>query len=220
MVGSTALGERLDPEALRLVMSRWFALAEATLERHGGTVEKFIGDAVMAVFGVPLVHEDDALRAVRAAVELQSQLEQLNSELLLSPGIRLDVRAGITTGEVVAAADDVRQNLVTGDVVNTAKRLEEAAGAGEILLGAVTAQLVEGAATIHPVAPLVAKGKPLPVETWKLAPWSDRRRSPSPQRRLSGRSPTAAPTPSDHNRSRREAALLRPRLRARPAGHR
>ena len=168
VVGSTALGERLDPEALRLVMSRWFALAEATLERHGGTVEKFIGDAVMAVFGVPLVHEDDALRAVRAAVELQSQLEQLNSELLLSPGIRLDVRTGITTGEVVAAADDVRQNLVTGDVVNTAKRLEEAAGAGEILLGAVTAQLVEGAATIHPVAPLVAKGKSLPVEAWQV----------------------------------------------------
>src|SRR3954447_6592589 len=141
VVGSTALGERLDPEALRLVMSRWFGLAEAALERHGGTVEKFIGDAVMAVFGVPTVHEDDALRAVRAALELQEELERLNAELASVPGIRLDVRTGITTGEVVADIGSSRQNFVTGDIVITAKRLEEVAGPGEILIGSVTAEL-------------------------------------------------------------------------------
>ena len=168
VVGSTALGERLDPEALRLVMSRWFALAELSLERHGGTVEKFIGDAVMAVFGVPLVHEDDALRAVRAALELQGELARLNEELAIAPGIRLDVRTGITTGEVVADTSGARQNLVTGDVVITAKRLEEVAGPGEILLGAVTAQLVAGAAELEQMAPLAAKGKSLPLEAWRV----------------------------------------------------
>src|SRR6478752_5122150 len=89
VVGSTALGERLDPEALRLVMSRWFALAEHSLERHGGTVEKFIGDAVMAVFGVPLVHEDDALRAVRAAWEIREALAAKNVELEAERGIAI-----------------------------------------------------------------------------------------------------------------------------------
>src|SRR3954468_12768069 len=115
VVGSTALGERLDPEALRLVMSRWFGLAEAALERHGGTVEKFIGDAVMAVFGVPTVHEDDALRAVRAALELRSALGGLNDELQASYGTRLELRMGVNTGEVVTGTEE---RLATGDAVN------------------------------------------------------------------------------------------------------
>ena len=114
VTGSTALGERLDPETLRSVMAEYFAVARAAIERHGGTVEKFIGDAVMAVFGVPTVREDDALRAVRAALELRD-------------GAELDVRIGVNTGEVVTGTGET---LVTGDAVNVAARLEQAAGAG------------------------------------------------------------------------------------------
>ena len=96
------MGERLDPESLRRVMSRYFGEMRAVLERHGGTVEKFIGDAVMAVFGIPTVHEDDALRAVRAAVEMREALEALNKELERDHGVTLAARIGVNTGEVVA----------------------------------------------------------------------------------------------------------------------
>src|ERR1700675_4616246 len=101
VTGSTALGERLDSESLRRVMERYFTLARSVLERHGGTVEKFIGDAVMAVFGVPVVHEDDALRAARAALEMRNTLVDLNEELQQRWGVRLGVRTGLNTGEVV-----------------------------------------------------------------------------------------------------------------------
>src|SRR5919201_410952 len=101
VAGSTALGERLDPELLRRVMQRYFEEMRAVLERHGGTVEKFIGDAVMAVFGVPTVHEDDALRAVRAAVELRDALRELNEDLDRQWGLALQIRIGVNTGEVV-----------------------------------------------------------------------------------------------------------------------
>ena len=102
LVGSTALGEQLDPESLRLVMDRYFGEMSAILERHGGTVEKFIGDAVMAVFGIPVLHEDDALRAVRAAAEMRDALVPLNDELERERGVRIQVRVGVNTGEVVA----------------------------------------------------------------------------------------------------------------------
>src|SRR6266704_6256125 len=98
VTGSTALGEQLDPESLREVIQRYFAEMRTVIERHGGTVEKFIGDAVMAVFGVPQVHEDDALRAVLAAVEMRRALAGLNAEI----GYRLQIRIGVNTGEVVA----------------------------------------------------------------------------------------------------------------------
>ena len=101
VTGSTALGERLDPESLRRVLARYFELASQVVERHGGVVEKFIGDAVMAVFGVPQVHEDDALRAVRAAAELREALEALNAELERDYATSLSVRIGVNTGEVV-----------------------------------------------------------------------------------------------------------------------
>jgi class 3 adenylate cyclase len=133
VVGSTALGEQTDPEALRRTMRRWFDEARTVLERHGGTVEKFIGDAVMAVFGVPRAHEDDALRAVRAAAELREALEHSD----------VDARIGVNTGEVVAAAGD--EALVTGDAVNVAARLEQAAGTNEILIGEATERLVRDA---------------------------------------------------------------------------
>src|SRR5919204_6479923 len=135
---STALGERLDPETLRSVMSRFFAAMSAVLERHGGTVEKFIGDAVMSVFGIPELHEDDALRAVRAATELRQALSQLNEELEREFAVRIGIRVGVNTGEVVAGDGTGGQMLVTGDAVNVAKRLEESARTGEILVGEPT----------------------------------------------------------------------------------
>src|ERR1700751_593288 len=104
--GSTALGERIDPESLRRVMARYFETAKAIVERHGGMVEKFIGDAVMAVFGVPAVHEDDALRAVRAADELRGGLGELNDELETGYGTRLELRMGVNTVEVVTGTDE------------------------------------------------------------------------------------------------------------------
>jgi class 3 adenylate cyclase len=120
VAGSTALGERLDPETLRRVMRRYFEEIEAVVVRHGGTVEKFVGDAVMAVFGVPQVHEDDALRAVRAAAEIRRRLPAVAAEL----GVELSFRTGVNTGEVVVGAG---QTLATGDAVNVAARLEQAA---------------------------------------------------------------------------------------------
>ena len=124
MTGSTTLGERLDSESLRRVMERYFTLAREVLERHGGTVEKFIGDAVMAVFGIPVVHEDDALRAARAAHELREELAGLNADLLGEFGTELQVRIGVNTGEVVTSQGGT---LATGDAVNVAARLEQAA---------------------------------------------------------------------------------------------
>ena len=158
LAGSTALGEQLDPEPLRELMGAWYEAMRTAVERHGGTVEKFIGDAVMAVFGVPQVHEDDALRAVRAAVEMQAAAAAL--------GAGLGVRVGVNTGEVVTG--DAATTLVTGDAVNTAKRLEEAAGEGEILIGAVTRRLVAHATRLEPVDAIAAKGKRAPVEAWRV----------------------------------------------------
>jgi len=122
LVGSTALGEQLDPEALRSVQTRYFDAARTALERHGGTVEKFIGDAVMAVFGVPMLREDDALRAARAGLDLRVALERLNAELALTSHLMLRTRTGINTGEVVVGGERATadQRLATGDAVNTA----------------------------------------------------------------------------------------------------
>ncbi|HEX9381176.1 MAG TPA: adenylate/guanylate cyclase domain-containing protein [Gaiellaceae bacterium] len=168
VAGSTPLGERLDPESLREVMSRYFERMGAVLERHGGTVEKFIGDAVMAVFGMPELHEDDALRAVRAATELRQALAGLNDELERELGVRIGIRVGVNTGEVVAGDGTGGQLLVTGDPVNVAKRLEEAARTGEILVGEATRRLVENAAVLEPRDELTVKGKAEPVVAWNV----------------------------------------------------
>jgi class 3 adenylate cyclase/tetratricopeptide (TPR) repeat protein len=165
VTGSTALGERLDPESLRRVLARYFELASKVVERHGGVVEKFIGDAVMAVFGVPQVHEDDALRAVRAAAELREALEALNGELERDYATSLSVRMGVNTGEVVTGTEE---RLATGDAVNVAARLEQAAQPGEILVGADTVGLVRDAVTVEAVPPLDAKGKSEPVPAYRL----------------------------------------------------
>jgi class 3 adenylate cyclase len=156
LVGSTALGESTDPEALRSRMRRYFEDLRVILERHGGSVEKFVGDAVMAVFGIPISHEDDALRAVRAATEMRDAITAHS----------LEARIGINTGEVVVGGEG--ETLVTGDAVNVAARLEQAAGSGEILIGSETRVLVRDAVRADATEPLALKGKSEPVAAYLL----------------------------------------------------
>jgi class 3 adenylate cyclase len=165
VTGSTALGERLDPESFRQVMRRYFEAARAVIEGHGGTVEKFIGDAVMAVFGVPVVHEDDALRAVRAAAGLREEIAVLNGQLEADFGASVSVRTGVNTGQVVTGTGE---RLATGDAVNLAARLEQAAAPGEIVIGPQTWRLVRDAVEAEPLAPLALKGKSAPVAAYRL----------------------------------------------------
>ena len=159
VVESTALGERTDPELVRRVMSRFFDEMRAVIERHGGTVEKFAGDEIMAVFGVPSVHEDDAVRAVRAASEMRSELRRLNDELEQAFGVTLVIRMGVDTGEVVAGDPTSGQTFVTGESVNLAKRLQQAAPPGEILIGKATYPLVKDAVEVGPAQRFSVKGK-------------------------------------------------------------
>ena len=163
---STGLGERLDPESVRSALGRWFEAAREVIESYGGTVEKFIGDAVMAVFGIPQAHEDDAVRAVSAADRLRVALARLNDELEGERGLRLAIRVGVNTGEVVTG--DGGGTLVTGDAVNIAKRLEEAAANGDIIVGEATRVLAQGAASFQQLEPLAAKGKSERVRAWRL----------------------------------------------------
>jgi class 3 adenylate cyclase/tetratricopeptide (TPR) repeat protein len=164
----TGLGERLDPESLRRLMSRYFEEMRLVVERHGGTIEKFIGDEIMAVFGVPQLHEDDALRAVRAAAEMRAALDPLNDELEQAWGVRLRTRTGVNTGEVVAEDPAAGSSFVTGDTVNLAKRLEQAARPGEILIGKATYPLVKDAVTAGPLQSFPVKGKGEPVSPLRL----------------------------------------------------
>jgi class 3 adenylate cyclase len=168
LVGSTALAERVDSETVREIMVRYFELARTAIERHGGMVEKFAGDAVMAVFGVPVAHEDDAVRAVRAASELQAATAALNQELAARHGSRIALRIGLNTGEVVVGDATARQSVVTGDAVNVAARLEQHAGAGETLIGEATYRLVRDVVDAVPVEPIQAKGKSKPVRAVRL----------------------------------------------------
>jgi len=155
VVGSTALGESTDPETLRALLARYFERMNEIVGRHGGTVEKFIGDAVMAVFGVPLAHEDDALRACRAAVEMREAL----------PNLGVQGRIGVMTGEVVTGTEE---RLATGDVVNVAARLQQAAQPGEVLLGEATLELVRDTVEVEALEALDLKGKAQPVPAYRL----------------------------------------------------
>jgi class 3 adenylate cyclase/tetratricopeptide (TPR) repeat protein len=168
VIDSTPLGERLDAETYRRVISRYFIEVSRVLEHHGGTVEKFIGDAVMAAFGIPIVHEDDALRAVRAASELREALAALNEQLRAEYGVELGMRTGINTGEVIAGDPSDGHAFATGDAVAVAQRLEAAASPGEILIGDTTHRLVRNAVLTEPLAPLDLKGKSEPVRAWRL----------------------------------------------------
>ena len=166
--GSTGLGETLDPEALRHVLSRYFAEMQLVVERHEGIVSKFIGDAVMAVFGIPLAHEDDALRAVRAAAEMRERLAELNQEFASSWGVTVAVRTGVNTGEVLTAEPGAAPAFVVGDAVNTAARLEQLAQPNEVLIGEDTYRLVHEAVVAELVGPLELRGKTVAVPTWRL----------------------------------------------------
>jgi class 3 adenylate cyclase len=173
VTGSTALGERLDPESLRDVQARYFEAMRTAIERHGGTVEKYAGDAVMAVFGIPQLHEDDALRAARAAADMREGLAALNKELGRDRGVTIQVRIGVNTGEVVAGASATDPAIVTGDAVNVTARLEQQASPGEILLGDPTYRLVREAVEAEPVEPLELRGKAERVPAWRLLPIHD-----------------------------------------------
>jgi class 3 adenylate cyclase/tetratricopeptide (TPR) repeat protein len=168
LVGSTVLGESLDAEALRYVTGRYFDTMRTAVERHGGTVEKFIGDAVVALFGVPQVREDDALRAVRAAADMRAAPTQLNDELQRDLAVALQIRIGVNTGEVIVGERRAGGSPATGDAVNVAARLEQPAGPGEVLIGDSTRRLVREAVTVEPVEPLQLKGKAGPVAAWRL----------------------------------------------------
>ena len=165
LAGSTALGEAVDSERLRSLLARYFERMKDILERHGGTVEKFIGDAIMAVFGVPVAHEDDALRAVRAAAEMRSALPELG----------LEGRIGVMTGEIVTGTEE---RLATGDAVNVAARLEQAAPPGGVLIGQPTLRLVRDAVEVEAGEPLALRGKTEPVAAYRLVAVRD-----TPERR-------------------------------------
>ena len=172
LADSTNLGEQLDPESLRRVMSRYYEEMSRTVERHGGTAAKFIGDAVMAVFGMPVVHEDDALRAVRAAAEMSPALDRLNRELedaVGRPPRDPDRASTPARSSCASRARRVGRRRRGGrDAVNVAARLEQAAPAGEVLIGADTHRLVRDAVDAEAVEPLEVKGKARPVRAYRL----------------------------------------------------
>jgi class 3 adenylate cyclase/ketosteroid isomerase-like protein/predicted ester cyclase len=164
LVGSTALQEALDAESVRRVMTRFYDAMRAVVKRHDGAIQKFIGDAVVVVFGAPVGREDDALRAVRCAAAMVGELARLNDELEPVWGVRLQVRTGVNTGELVVN----QEGIFVGDTMNTAARLEQAAGAGEVMVGEGTWRLVRHKVELEELAPLDLKGKSQPVRVWRL----------------------------------------------------
>jgi class 3 adenylate cyclase/tetratricopeptide (TPR) repeat protein len=168
VVDSTTLGELLDPESVHRLLERYSEIAREILERHGGEIEKFIGDAVVAFFGLTELHEDDALRAVRAAVELRQEVRALADELKRSNGIELAVRIGVNSGDIFVGGGAGREIFATGDSVNVAARLEQAADAWDILLGDRTYRLVQVVVRAEPLKPLEVKGRVAPVQAWRL----------------------------------------------------
>ncbi len=173
LVGSTGLAERLDAEAVRALLEQYFALAARAIEAHGGTLERLIGDGLLAVFGLDPTHEDDALRAVRAGLELRAALEELEPEAEGRWGGPLGVRIGINTGEVVVGETGEGVRTVIGDAVNVAARLEQDALPGQILIGAVTQGMVAAWAELEPLEPLELRGKREPVPAWSVVAVDD-----------------------------------------------
>ncbi len=178
LVGSTELGERLDPETLRDALDRYFDAARTAVERHGGLIEKFIGDAVLAVFGIPTLHEDDAVRGVRAARAMQAALIAVNEELERDFGVRLRTRTGVNTGEVITGDPSAGQRFVTGDAVNVAARLQQAAEPDTILVGEATYRLAIHAGAFERLPGLDLKGKAAPIVAHRLLALTDPEGSP------------------------------------------
>jgi len=168
LVGFTPLSERLDAEDVAAIQDAYFAVTRETIERYGGVVEKFIGDAVMAAFGIPRARDDDAERAVRAGLSLIGAVEQLGARLGLEPGA-LQLRVGVNSGEVVYAVDGPDAGRITGDTVNTAARLQTASQPNRVLVGQVTALAVGDAIELHGPSPVELKGKAEPVHACLVA---------------------------------------------------
>jgi class 3 adenylate cyclase/tetratricopeptide (TPR) repeat protein len=186
VTGSTELGERLDAERLREVMDAFFAAMREEIEGEGGTVEKFIGDAVMAAFGVPAAHEDDPARAMRAAHRMRKRLGSLNAEIVRSHEVRLEMRIGVNTGEVLAVtAPRPGEAMVTGDAVNAAARLEQAAEPGQVLVGERTARAARGF-RFREQGPLELKGKSEPISAFQLVEEEEEPPPGQPERGIPG----------------------------------
>ena len=170
IIGSTPLAAGLDPEDMRAILAAYFNLMATQIHKHGGTVEKYIGDAVMAVFGMPIAHEDDPDRAIRAALDMQRALADFNAQrLALDPeATRLQMRIGITTGEVAAPAGGLQRQdfLITGDAVNVAARLQQVANPDTILVGERTYLATRDVFDFHALAPLQLRGKAQPLRAW------------------------------------------------------
>jgi DNA-binding SARP family transcriptional activator len=182
VVESMALGERLDAEALASVQRLYFEAVSAAIARHGGTVEKYAGDAVMAAFGVPISHEDDALRAARAAFEIEEGVEALNERLAHDHDVSLAIRIGIAAGEVVSTSVEGGQRFVAGDPVGIAARLQHEAGPGEVVIGEVVARLIDHAASLEPRGSLEIPGRQKPFAMFTLREISPA--APAYERRL------------------------------------
>jgi DNA-binding SARP family transcriptional activator len=168
LVDSMALAEALDAEALGEVLQLYLETVSAALTRHGGTVEKYAGDSVMAAFGVPISHEDDALRAARASLDIRAGVAALNDLLVQQHGLVLEIRIGIEAGEVVATPTDARQRLVAGEAVGIAAKLEQAAGPNEVVVGAVAGRLIDHVAELDPLGELELEGRREPVRAYRL----------------------------------------------------
>ncbi|MBA3741041.1 MAG: zinc ribbon domain-containing protein, partial [Chloroflexi bacterium] len=164
LVGFTSVSEARDPEAVRELLTRYFESSREIVERYGGVVEKFIGDAVMAVWGTPIAHEDDAERAVRAALELVEVVRQIGVQAGLDG---LELRAGVMTGEAVVTIGATGQGMVAGDLVNTASRIQSVAAPGTVLVGETTMRAAAGAIAFEPAGDHALKGKSAPVSAWR-----------------------------------------------------
>lgn len=220
LAGSTELGSQLDPERLRSILQSYFTNMAATIESWGGIVEKYIGDAVMAVFGVPASKEDDAERAVRAAIEMLDRLEVLNRDFAERHHVTLRVRIGVNTGEVIAHGGPTSQPIVTGDAVNVAARLEQAARPGTILAGERTYAVTRGAIRFDAPLPLELKGKAGIVQGYPVLGLEQGREgtrgSSGLWSKMVGRDREVVPRgrPRDHVLGARRDPAVRPRDRA------
>src|SRR4051812_3793324 len=172
--GSTALGERLDPEALREVLNRYFTVMRAVFESHGGTIEKFIGDAIVAVFGLPFRHDDDPLRALEAAAESQRALATLNDELEQGWGVRLVVRTGVATGEVTFGKAESGQHVLLGEPVDTSTVMEQNSPPQDVLVHGSTKAHAGSQAEFEAHDPVSPKGSTDLLEAWRLVAVHDR----------------------------------------------
>ena len=183
LTSSTALAEEMDPEDARALLAGFFGTMAREIHRHGGSVEKYIGDAVMAVFGLPIAHEDDPVRAVRAAVDMQMALRQFNDDRhSVDPSAPdLQMRIGVNTGDVAAAGGAIegRDFLITGDAVNVAARLQQMAAPGTILVGSRTWRATQGSVQYRELPPATLRNRARPVKLWEALAMTDKSAVPT-----------------------------------------